>query len=79
MAKRRPAQAPLLGIRKRKAWAPLQEDLKQAQMLLETSESMTTWHSFRKCYVDALVATGADVKTTMALARYSTPSLTMET
>ena len=53
-------------------------DYKAAGIAIKTDAGRATWHSLRKCYVNALVRTGADVKTIMTLARHSSAQLSME-
>lgn len=55
------------------------EDFEAADIPRTTEDGRATWHSLRKSFVDAIVRSGADVKTVMELARHSTASLTMET
>ena len=71
----------LLDIPMREAWEPFNEDRGAAGILTETSEGRATWHSLRKVYVDAVVRTGADLKTIGTLARHSwqKEKITMDT
>jgi len=73
-----PGDAPLLGIPSSKAWKGFKADLKAAKIPVETPEGKASWHSLRKYFVNALIRSGADVKTLMELARHSSASLTME-
>ena len=78
IAQGKPNHALLLDIPSSKAWRIFQNDLKAADIPIETGEGKATWHSLRKSYVNALIHSGADVKTVMELARHSCASLTME-
>jgi len=78
LAAGRPADAPLLGIPQRKASTYFREDCDAAEIAKKTTEGKATWHSLRKSFVTAVVQSGADLKTSMMLARHSTASLTME-
>jgi len=74
----RPGDAPLLDIPRRKAWLPFNADCEKAGIRQITDAGRASWHSLRKVYVNAVVRSGADLKTIMALARHSTASLSME-
>jgi integrase len=76
----READEPLLGIPKGGACASdwISGDYDKAKVALETPEGRATWHSLRKCFVNALVRSGQDLKTVMTLARHSTAQLSME-
>jgi hypothetical protein len=78
VANNKPIEVPLLDIPKKTASVLLQRDMQASNIPIQTHEGKATWHSFRKSYVNALVRSGADVKTVMELARHSTASLTME-
>ncbi len=56
----------------------IQEDLKKVGVEIATSKGKLDFHACRKAYINLVIATGADVKTTQALSRHSTPYLTME-
>jgi integrase len=71
--------APLLGIPASKAWSMFKADAKAAEIVALTTEGKASWHSLRKSFVNAVVAAGADLKTSMTLARHSTADLTMHT
>lgn len=78
LAKGKPGDAPLLDIPKREAWRPFSKDCEVARIRQITDEGRASWHSLRKCYVNALVRSGADLKTVMELARHSTAAMSME-
>lgn len=79
LAAGKPADASLLGIPKRNASTYFRADCDAADIKALTPEGKATWHSLRKSFVNAVVAAGADVKTSMTLARHSTADLTMNT
>ena len=78
LAQEKQDDALLLDIPTSQAWRMFKDDLKAAKIPTETSEGKATWHCLRKSYVNALIHSGADVKTVMELARHSCASLTME-
>ncbi len=78
MADGRAGDARLLNIPSSSASQIFREESEAAGIVGETNEGKATWHSLRKSYVNALIHSGADVKTVMELARHSTASLTME-
>ena len=80
LAANKPPEADLLDISHRPSTASkwFRRDLRSAKIRIATSEGKATWHSLRKCYVNALVRSGADLKTLMELARHSSASLSME-
>ncbi len=73
-----PEDAPLLDIPLQKAWKNLKCDLVKAGISATTDSGKASWHSLRKCFVNAVVRSGADLKTVMELARHSTAALSME-
>ena len=78
-AKGKPEDAPLLSLPCMQTTAPLiAADYAKARVRLETKDGKATWHSLRKTYIDAVVRSGADLKTCMTLARHSTATMTME-
>ncbi len=56
-------------------------DCRNAKPRIEpsTDAGRATWHSLRKCFDDALIRSGGDLKTIMTLMRHSTPTLTLQT
>ena len=78
LAAGKPDDAPLLGIARSKAPKMFRDDATAAGIAKVTREGKATWHSLRKSFVNAVVQAGADVKTTMELARHSAASMTMD-
>jgi integrase len=72
-------QAPLLDIATSKAWKHFKADLAAAGIESQTPDGKATWHSLRKCFDNALIKSGLDLKTLMTLMRQSSASLTLET
>jgi integrase len=56
----------------------IQRDYKAAGIALMTDDGKATWHSLRKCFVNAVIRAGADVKTVMELARHSSATMSMD-
>jgi integrase len=61
----------------RRAAKMLRADLRAAGVPYETPDGVVDFHGTRVTYITNLVASGASVKTCQALARHSTPSLTI--
>jgi len=78
LAAGKPPGAGLLDIPSSKAWRMFKADCRRARIAPETAEGKASWHSLRKSFVNALVRSGADLKTIMELARHSSASLSME-
>ena len=57
---------------------PFNADREAAGVKQITSEGRASWHSLRKCFVNALIRSGADPKTCMTLARHSSAQLTFD-
>ncbi len=55
----------------------IREDLEAAGIAYETAEGFADFHALRAFYISSLIRSGASVKTTQALARHSTPALTL--
>ena len=62
----------------RDAGSLIAADYRAADVAIKTPEGKATWHSLRKAFVNAVVRSGGDLKTIMALARHSTAQLSME-
>jgi integrase len=78
-AKGKPAEARLLSMPKMQTlWENLARDLNKAKIERVTPEGKATFHSFRKNYITAVAASGADLKTIMTLARHKTAAMSME-
>ncbi len=77
----KPPEADLLDIPRRPNAASelFKLDLDEAKIRPVTDEGRATWHSLRKCYDNALIRSGLDLKTVMTLMRHSSASLTLET
>ncbi len=75
------ADAPLLHVPKRAgAWNNFEGDLEKAGIVKKiTGQGKATFHSLRVCYIQAVVQSGADLKTIMALARHSSAQMSLET
>jgi hypothetical protein len=54
-------------------------DLDAAKIAPETPEGRATWHSLRKCFDNALLRSGADLRTVMDLMRHSSANLSLQT
>ena len=74
----KPPSAPLLYVPSHPA-RELDKDLEAADIPKWTSEGKVDFHSLRVLFISRVVDSGATVKEAQALARHSTPELTMNT
>jgi len=80
MAAGRPAEDRLLGIPKGPDPAEyIRADFTKAKITIKTGEGKATWHSLRKVFINSVVASGADLKTIMTMARHSSATMSMDT
>jgi integrase len=80
LSKGKPANAPLLDMPKQETCgANLDRDFSKAGIRRQTTSGNATFHSFRVNYINAVVKTGADLKTIMTLARHSSATMSMST
>jgi len=72
--------APLLDMPPKNATTTaLNADFAAAAIRRETPDGLATFHSFRVNYINAVVKSGADLKTIMTLARHSSATMSMST
>jgi integrase len=80
LTKGKPANAPLLDMPKKETCSEnLNRDFIKAGIRRQTTSGKATFHSFRVNYINAVVKTGADLKTIMTLARHSSATMSMST
>jgi integrase len=79
-SKGKAANAPLLDMpTKNNTAQQLTRDLDAAGIVRETTAGRATFHSFRVNFINAVVKTGADLKTIMTLARHGSATMSMST
>ncbi len=74
----KPPSSPLLYVPSHTA-RELDKDLEAADIPKSTPEGKVDFHSFRSIFITRVIEAGANVKEAQALARHSTPELTMNT
>ena len=74
----KPPSSPLLYVPSHTA-RELDKDLEAADIPKSTEEGKVDFHSFRSIFITRVIEAGANVKEAQALARHSTPELTMNT
>ena len=80
LAKGKAPDAPLLPIPKKETCSEnLDRDFTHAGIRRELNGGRATFHSFRVCYINAVVKSGCDLKTIMTLARHSSATMSMST
>jgi integrase len=76
----KPIEAPLLDMPQKETTSEnFGRDLEKAGIVKITADGKATFHSLRVCFIQAIVESGADLKTTMEAARHSAAQMSLET